>query len=180
MSEFGAGPLEGGFERPFLNNEDPNTIEMPEGIPKMMFWRLLLYPYIPPRETKGGILLPDSAGDAQEYFAFMAKVISVGPKAFKSRKLRVLDRAEERSTVAGGGDPNLPATQRDLNYERREITTYVDHYADDTTIPKAGDWVIFQRHAGLRIEYCGLKFFMCDDDAVLALIDSPEGYKAYV
>lgn len=167
MSEFSTA-LDGG-EDEFFNEENIEIDNMPLGIPKPMYWRVLLYPYIPPKKTRGGILLPDESADAQEYFAFMARVVDFGPKAFKSRRLRSLDHAETTTKTTAPQDRTT-----------LESLTYQDFYDDNDRIPKVGSWVIFQRHAGLRITYRGLKFFMCDDDAILALIDAPEGYKAYV
>ena len=175
MSEFSTA-LEGG-EDEFFNEENIEIKDMPDGIPRPMYWRVLLYPYIPPKKTKGGILLPDESADAQEYFAFMARVVAFGPKAFKSRRLRDLEESEI-FTFRGPAESH-DSKGVDLDGEH-EITQYADRYRDNDLIPKVGSWVIFQRHAGLRITYRGLKFFMCDDDAILALIDAPEGYKAYV
>jgi len=92
MSEFSTA-LEGG-EDEFFNEENIDISDMPDGIPKPMYWRVLLCPYVPPKITKGGIMLPDVSADAQEYFAFMAKVVAFGPKAFKARRLRQLDYSE--------------------------------------------------------------------------------------
>ncbi len=40
----------------------------------------------PKEKTDGGILLPDQAIDAENYLSICAKVVSVGPLAFKDRE----------------------------------------------------------------------------------------------
>ena len=39
----------------------------------------------PKEKTDGGILLPDQAIEAENYLSICAKVVSVGPLAFKDR-----------------------------------------------------------------------------------------------
>lgn len=44
---------------------------------------------------------------------------------------------------------------------------------------KPGDWVIYGRHAGQRVEYRGVKFLLVNDDEKLMKIASPEGWRIY-
>lgn len=44
---------------------------------------------------------------------------------------------------------------------------------------KPGDWVLYGRHAGQRVEYKGVKFLLVNDDDKLMKIRSPEGWRIY-
>lgn len=46
--------------------------------------------------------------------------------------------------------------------------------------PKVGDLVMFAKQAPFRFEKDGRKFVMVNDNEVLAKIDDPKGYKAYI
>lgn len=46
---------------------------------------------------------------------------------------------------------------------------------------KVGDWVMFGRHGGQRIEFKGVKLVMIADDEIMAkLPNGPEGYRIYI
>lgn len=44
---------------------------------------------------------------------------------------------------------------------------------------KPGDWVLYGRHAGQRVEYKGVKLLLVNDDDKLMKIRSPEGWRIY-
>lgn len=44
---------------------------------------------------------------------------------------------------------------------------------------KSGDWVLYGRHAGQRVEYKGVKFLLVNDDDNLMKIRAPEGWRIY-
>lgn len=113
--------------------------DLPEGYPRMTFWRVLIQPVRFEAKTRGGILLTDQARDDQEYLNYMGKVVDIGPKAFQHVNLR-----------ADG---------------------------DEDRIPKVGDWVIFGKASGMRIQYRGVDLRMCEDRDIIAKIDDPRGYR---
>lgn len=43
-----------------------------------------------------------------------------------------------------------------------------------------GDWVLYSRYAGQKVEYKGLKMLFINDDEVLGLVKNPEGFRVYV
>lgn len=51
--------------------------------------------------------------------------------------------------------------------------------ADNLPELKPGDWVLYGRHAGQRVEYKGVKFLLVNDDDKLMKIRSPEGWRIY-
>lgn len=51
--------------------------------------------------------------------------------------------------------------------------------ADSLPELKPGDWVLYGRHAGQRVEYKGVKFLLVNDDDKLMKIRSPEGWRIY-
>jgi co-chaperonin GroES (HSP10) len=63
-------------EQAFLNDED---VTIPEGIPSPQLWRMLVAPIKPRRESKGGIVLPDEALDAEATLTYIGKVVKCGP-----------------------------------------------------------------------------------------------------
>ena len=44
---------------------------------------------------------------------------------------------------------------------------------------KLWDWVIYGRYAGLHIMFKGVKFLLVNDDDILNIIKSPDGFKVY-
>jgi len=46
--------------------------------------------------------------------------------------------------------------------------------------PKVGDYVIFGRYAGVRIEYKGVPMVIVADDDIIAKAVDPTGYRIYV
>jgi chaperonin GroES len=45
---------------------------------------------------------------------------------------------------------------------------------------KVGDWVIYGRYTGQKMEYRGVKFLVINDDEILASVPSPDGFRMYV
>jgi chaperonin GroES len=46
--------------------------------------------------------------------------------------------------------------------------------------PQIGDWVMYGQHQPMRVEQRGQEFVIMNDDEILAVIDDPEDFKAYV
>jgi len=46
-------------------------------------WRILIMPYTPPKETKGGIALPDEVHERERLSTVVGLVMAVGPLAYK-------------------------------------------------------------------------------------------------
>lgn len=64
------------------------------------------------------------------------------------------------------------------------VKTGPDCYSDKDRYPdgpwcKEGDFVLFGRYAGARIQRDGLEMRILNDDEILALISDPENYFAY-
>lgn len=59
-----------------VNDEN---VQIPDGIPKPMLWRILVAPVRPRRESKGGIILANETVDAEEMLTFLGKVVACGP-----------------------------------------------------------------------------------------------------
>lgn len=55
----------------------------PAPLPEVLGWRLLLRPVAIRPKTKGGIVLPDIVKDDMLYLNTVARVLAVGPLAFK-------------------------------------------------------------------------------------------------
>lgn len=66
--------------------------ELPEGffgasLPKPLYWRMLVMPVRPKKVSSGGIVLPVSTQEAQQYLNYMGKVIAIGSSAGKDKRL---------------------------------------------------------------------------------------------
>lgn len=74
-----------------LKNEDQLAVfgmRIPQGLPEPTGYKLLLMPLVPPKQTQGGIFLPDQTHDAEKYGAMCAYVLAVGPDAYTGEKFR--------------------------------------------------------------------------------------------
>lgn len=45
---------------------------------------------------------------------------------------------------------------------------------------KVGDWVVYGRYTGQKMEFRGVKFIVVNDDEILAVSNAPDGFRAYV
>lgn len=51
---------------------------------------------------------------------------------------------------------------------------------DDSALPKVGDWVIYGRYAGQRIECMGVRLLVVNDDEILAVVQDPTVLRVHV
>ena len=61
--------------------------QVPNGLIRPTCWRVVVAPLAPPKKTKGGIILSDDTADAQEYLCAYGLLLSVGPLAYKEKRL---------------------------------------------------------------------------------------------
>jgi len=59
---------------------------MAKHIPEPKGWKLLIEKVKPKEKTAGGIYLPDQARDAESYLSVCAKIVSIGPMAWRDRE----------------------------------------------------------------------------------------------
>ena len=52
-------------------------------LPTPTGWRILIMPYTPPKETKGGIALPDEVHERERLSTVVGLVMAVGPLAYR-------------------------------------------------------------------------------------------------
>lgn len=74
--------------------------EVPENLPRMCFWRVLILPVQLQKKTRSGLYIPDQAAEAQDYLNYMGRLVDMGPKAFQHQSLRV-DGDDERVPAIG-------------------------------------------------------------------------------
>lgn len=58
-----------------------------EELPRPLYWRVLVMPIKPRATSKGGIVIPLEAQDAQKYLNYLGKVVALGDMAGKSERL---------------------------------------------------------------------------------------------
>ena len=130
----------------------PDTVEedlppLPDPLPVMQAWWCLVQPWTPPTQTKSGLVLAQVTKDMMKYNQYVAKIVAMGPFAFKHPRL----------------NPDGTFKQ----------------------VPKIGDWVFMARLQGQRFEYQDpddsaapvVELRICADDAILAVMPTPRGWK---
>lgn len=139
-------PNDGGYDDLTMNDNqgwlNPEEVEIPPDLPQPLLWRVLVLPVQPQKVSRGGIVLPYQAQDAQAHLQVIGRVAAMGPLAGKSDKYRF-----EGSLHYGVG---------------------------------VGDWVMFPRYAGQRVEFKGLRLVSLNDDELLAKIAGPEGFRIHI
>ena len=65
------------------DQENKDSASALEKLPKPTGWRVLLLPYTPSKETKGGILLADETIERNRLATNIGYVVSIGPDAYK-------------------------------------------------------------------------------------------------
>lgn len=165
---------EKGKDDAWLNDQD---VTVPEGLPVPTLWRVLVMPVQPRRKSRGthgvSIALPDTTQDSEGYLNYIGKVLKLGPLAGRNEKF---ENPEWR------GDPS----------EQGRRAEALDRFAEQArfgeTLPrvpryvwtvKEGDWVIYGRYAGQRMEYEGVKLVMTNDDEIIGTIADPSGFRIY-
>lgn len=126
-------------------------IEFPDGFMESLmvplYWRVLIMPKPPKKETSGGIIVPEDAQEAEKYQCYIGKLLAAGPVAFRDKRL----------------------TGHDNDYfgERQLI------------LPKLGDWLVYGRYAGQRLNHMGVDLLLLNDNEVLGIAD-PKTLRVYV
>jgi chaperonin GroES len=55
-----------------------------------------------------------------------------------------------------------------------------ERFANEKNLPKVGDWIIYGRYAGQRLEYKGVKLLIVNDDDILAVASDPHALRVHV
>lgn len=90
--------------------------------------------------------------------------------------------------ISKGGIHLVDETQRNqgmINYIGRvaamgSLAYKIGDTADEEKPPEVGDYVIFGRYAGVRIEYKGVKMLILNSVDIQAVTKDPTGYRIYV
>jgi len=137
--------------------------DLDSGAAAVLFWRALIMPVRPEKKSKGGIVLVDESRQNAQYLTYIGKVIALGPLWCEGPNFSVYDQPRSWTRrlidrVTGRPGEQRPRWMPDL---------------------QPGDWVIYGRHAGQRVEYRGVKLLLVNDDEKLMKIASPEGWRIY-
>lgn len=140
----------------FANTDDVEIdIEKIRKAIKPLLWRVLICPVQPREMSSGGIALPVSATDGEAHLNYIGRVVALGPLAGKSEKFQ--------NPI---WSPDLPA----------HILHQTPQYLWGV---KEGDWVVFSRYAGQRMEWKGIKLLQANDDEILGVISDPKSFRVY-
>lgn len=154
-----------------LTDDEGESVEVPtERLPRLLFWHVLLRPWVPPKKTKGGIILADQVADANEYHVPCYQVLKLGPLAFTHPRLRGGGRIGERREWH----------DNDVVGKIRWIETESVDTSEGQYLPSVGDWVLIKQHCGIRWQLLGANLRLVSDDDIIAVIDSPTGWKSYI
>lgn len=70
------------------SNEDTVlSAEFYENLPRPLFWRVMVAPVKPKEVSRGGIVMPKMATEAQDILNCVGKVVAIGPSAGKHERL---------------------------------------------------------------------------------------------
>lgn len=77
------------------------------------------------------------------------------------------------------------AIQEHMNYVGKivacgDIAWTSPRFKGQNNFPKVGDYVVYGRYAGQKLEHKGFKFLIVNDDEVLGLVTDPESLKVYI
>lgn len=65
--------------------------ELSDDYPRPEFWRILLMPVRAKTTSAGGIAIPEEAQRNSDHLNYIAKVIALGPLAYKADRLKGID-----------------------------------------------------------------------------------------
>jgi len=66
------------------NNDEEAVI--PNDLPQVFLWRMLVMPVKPRKVSAGGIVIAESARDAEQYLTYIGKVLDMGPLCYKGER----------------------------------------------------------------------------------------------
>jgi chaperonin GroES len=101
---------------------------------------------------------------------------------------RVLVRPKAAKEVSKGGillAQSVQEAEGHLTYQGQIIAAggeafKSERFANEKNLPKVGDWVIYGRYAGQKLEYRGIKMLIVNDDEILGIAKDPEGLRVYI
>jgi co-chaperonin GroES (HSP10) len=128
-----------------------------EGLPKPLFWRMLVMPVQPKKVSKGGIALPFSSQEAQRYLNYMGKVVAMGELAGEDKRLN-----------------------KKKSIWRRFLLLFIGVPKQAKAFPKLNDYVVYGRYAGQVLTYKGVRLLIINDDELLAVIKDPDALKVQI
>lgn len=53
-------------------------------------------------------------------------------------------------------------------------------FANEKNLPRVGDWIIYGRYAGQRLEYRGVKLLIVNDDEILGKVRDPDSLCVHI
>jgi co-chaperonin GroES (HSP10) len=128
-----------------------------EELPDPTLWRCLIFPKQAKKQTESGLVLAQSAAEAEDTLNYIGQVIKLGPLAGRNKQY---------------DNPDWNPRYDELEPEDRPQRWLWDI--------KPMDWVLFGKFAGLQIEYKGQILKLLNDDEIVAKIDKPDNYKVYL
>ena len=90
LQDFGSKPLPDHVEmqREKIEEPEPNEVRAEnerDKLPKVRGWSVLIVPYSQPRQTRGGIYVPDKTRETEQLATIIGYVVDVGPLAYKDK-----------------------------------------------------------------------------------------------
>ena len=130
-------------------------------LPDPTLWRVLVFPKQAKKSTASGIVLSQSATEAEDTLNYICQVIKLGPLAGRNNSYNNPDHKEKYPGGLMSGEPIMEG----------------ERWLWDI---KPMDWVLIGKFAGLQIEYKGQILKLLNDDEIIAKIDKPDHYKVYL
>ena len=144
--------------------------DLESGAASVLFWRALIMPVRPRSKSKGGLILVEESQQAQQYLTYIGKVIALGP---------LWCRGPSFEQYIDGWQQSQMNHRSFFSWLLNRPAVKLGAKVRNEGLVQVGDWVIYGRHAGQRVEYKGVKLLLVNDDEKLMKIGSPEGWRIY-
>lgn len=99
--EYWAGPVPPEPTKEAWSNQADTPLPPEHLVGPAWFNRILVMPMAPPKTTAGGIILTESYIHDQTYLSYVGRIVSIGPKAFKSKRFQALGFEDSDLPVRG-------------------------------------------------------------------------------
>ena len=137
-------------------NADDQEIDI-EAIGKAIrpvLWRVLVCPVQPRKMSNGAhgvqIALVTNTQENEAHLNYIGRVVAMGPLAGKNERFQ--------------------------NPDWHAWTFWRRRYLYDVNV---GDWILYGRYAGQRMERRGVKLLAVNDDEILDVIENPDDFRVY-
>lgn len=100
--------------------------EIPKNVGRPFGYRVVVMPVRPVEKTVGGIIIPPSAKEADEYLNYVGAIVAIGPGAFQQPKWKVLGMSGDDFPKVGDYVVFAPHSPMKINFEGNKMIVIND------------------------------------------------------